>query len=77
MKTIWTKGLEPDASKEMKLHFSASTQLRKRLVAILEEKSDSKDATLLNADFNGQWAYRQAHGQGYKAALKEIMSILK
>lgn len=76
MKTVWTKGLEPDAKAEMKLHFNSSAQLRKRLGLILNEKSTSKDTEMLKDAFNEGWAHRQAYGQGYRQALREIQSIL-
>lgn len=38
MKTSWTKGLEPDAKKELELQFKASTIVRKRLKELLEDK---------------------------------------
>lgn len=77
MKTVWTKGLEADAKEEIKLHFNSGAQLRKRLGVILADKSDSKDCEMLQDRFDGEWAYKQAYGQGYRQALREIMSILK
>lgn len=76
MKTVWTKGLEPDSKAEMKLHFNGSVQLRKRLHTILADKSDAKDSEMLSDKFDEGWAHKQAYGQGYRQALREIMSIL-
>ena len=79
MKTVWTKGLEADAAKEMKLHFKGGLQLRKRLTSLCSEKIDAKDRTCMkDSEYeNAGWAYKQADAQGYKRALKEIMSLLE
>lgn len=79
MKTLWTKGLEADAKKEMALHFNSSAQLRKRLEHILADKASSADRKSMADDAfdNGNWAYKQAYTQGYRRAMQEISSILK
>lgn len=79
MKTIWTKGLEPDAKDEMKLHFNGSAQLRKRLGSILNEKIDAKNRESMKDDAydNPSWAFKQADAQGYKRAMTEILSIIE
>jgi hypothetical protein len=78
MKTVWTKGLEPDAAQEMKLHYNGGAQLRKRLSVIIEEKVISRDKSAMSDDgyTDAGWAYRQADTQGYKRALTEILALL-
>lgn len=79
MKTAWTKGLEPDAKAEMKLHFNGGTQLRKRLGTMLNEKIDAKDREAMKDDAydKANWAYKQADSQGYKRAMSEIISLIE
>lgn len=79
MKVQWTKGLEADAAKEIKLHFKSGLQLRKRLATLCREKMDAKDRACMNDtgyDSAG-WAYKQADAQGYKRAFKEILSLIE
>lgn len=79
MKTAWSKGLEEDAAKEIKLHFNGSVQLRKRLTTMLNEKIDSKLRESMNiSDYdNNNWAFKQADAQGYRRALSEIISLIE
>lgn len=79
MKVQWTKGLEADAAKEMKLHFKGGLQLRKRLSVLCKEKMDAKDrACMKDTEYDcAGWAYKQADAQGYKRALKEVMSLIE
>ena len=79
MKTLWTKGLEADAVKEMTLHFKSGVQLRKRLSSLCQEKMEAKDRVCMQESEydSANWAYKQADAQGYKRALKEIISLLK
>jgi hypothetical protein len=78
MKTIWTKGLEEDSAKEMKINFNGAAQLRKRLSIILNEKIATKDKNAMSdIEYeNAGWAYKQADTQGYKRAMREILSII-
>lgn len=79
MKTAWTKGLEPDAAKEIKLHFNGGVQLRKRLSHILDDKINTKEReSMKSSEYeNPNWAYKQADAQGYKRAMKEILSLIE
>lgn len=79
MKSAWKKGLEPDAAKEIQLHFNGSVQLRKRLTQMLSEKMAAKDRVAMSDveyDIAG-WAYKQADTQGYKRAMSEIISLIE
>ena len=79
MKTQWTKGLEPDAKSEMKLHFSSSVQLRKRLGVMLKDKIDAKNREMIKDDAydNPSWAYLQADSRGYQRAISEVLSLIE
>lgn len=79
MKTAWTKGLESDAAKELKLHFKSGLHLRKRLATLCQDKIDAKDrASMKDTEYeNSGWAFKQADSQGYKRAMKEIMSLIE
>ena len=78
MKTIWTKGLDKDASSEMKLHYNGGVQLRKRLSVLLAEKVQSKRKEMLKDTHyeNSNWAYLQSDAVGYQRALEEIADLL-
>lgn len=79
MKTVWTKGVEAEISKEIELQFKASAVIRKRLAAILEEKYNTADKSRLLKDAydSPNWAYKQADLVGYHRAITEILSILE
>ena len=78
MKTVWTKGLDLDAEKEMRADFKSSLCTRKRLVTIATEKLDlsTKDSRNKDNYENPNWPYLQADSRGYERALQEIISIL-
>lgn len=79
MKTSWTKGLDADEKKEVRLSYNGSGVLRLRLEGLLEDKIGTAEKE--SYDKNGyecpNWAYKQADLAGYKRALKEIISLLK
>ena len=79
MKTALTKGLDKDASKEIENAFGASALLRKRYAEILESKiklSEKEDRS--KEGYNcPNWAYKQADSQGYRRAIREVLSLLE
>lgn len=79
MKTVWTKGLESDAKDEIQVLFTSGARLRKRLSVIVAEKMDAKDReSMASTEYeNPNWPFKQADAQGYRRALKEILSILE
>lgn len=79
MKTVWTKGVETEATKEIELQFKASMVIRKRLAEILRDKYATADKSRLLKDAydTPNWAYKQADLAGYHRALSEILSILE
>lgn len=78
MKTVWTKGLEPDAEKLLKGDFISSQVVRKRLVEIAEEKMESsvKESRNKTNYESLSWPYLQADCRGYERALQEIISLI-
>lgn len=78
MKTVWTKGLEQDASGEMELAFKASGVLRQRLAELLKEKMDNRTKAMYSDKEyeNPNWAYKKADEVGYLRALSEVISVL-
>jgi len=79
VKTTWTKGVtDTQLCEDIKNAFQSSIVLRKRLAAILDDKTAEKE----RSDMNGEgyecpnWAYRMADSQGYKRALSEIISLI-
>jgi hypothetical protein len=79
MKTVWTKGLTPEQTVELKKDFVGAVILRKRLQELLDEKARlSREASISkDAYTNPNWAYLQADARGYERALNEIVSLLE
>lgn len=74
---VWTKHLKNDeeAKKRFESTLRNSSTLVSRLVEILKEK-DNTVASVTNADYdNPSWAYSQAHRNGYRQALKDILDL--
>lgn len=79
MKTVLTKGLDKDASNEIKLSFNASGLLRERYVELLIEKIKAADKESYSKEWYDcpNWAYKQADIAGYKRAMNEIIALFK
>lgn len=78
MKSSVVKGLEPDEAAEIKQSFVASKRLRKQLVNVFKEKSDTiLRLRISDEEYNSpSWPYKQADAVGYQRAISEIISIL-
>lgn len=78
MKTVWLKGLDPQATIECKQEFVGAARLRERLAALLEAKADEKRKAVRsgNAYENPNWALVQADAIGYEKALYEVISLI-
>lgn len=78
MKSIITKGLEPDVAKEIRGDFKSSLLLRKRIITLLEEKIDNARKGLRQKEnySSPSWAFLQADGVGYERALYEVISLI-
>ena len=79
MKTAITKGLVGEAKKEMEREFEASSLLRRRLTALLFEKTNTRRTKSISEDeySSPNWAYKQADVVGYERALHEVISLLE
>lgn len=78
MKADWTKGIEEDKKEEVRALYKASSRFRKRLQAVLEEKSSVKGrvASADNYDILN-WNLKQADTIGYLRALKDIIDLIE
>ena len=78
MKTIITKGLEPEYVLEIKGAFKASLPVRKRLQDILESKvQEHFKAQYAKDNYDSpSWSQQQADSMGYVRALREVISLL-
>ena len=77
MKTVWTKGLEGDAQRDMVGSYRASTVLRRKLHSICKDKAESA-FKLGKEGYNcPNWQLMQADTIGYQRALKEIQSLIE
>lgn len=79
MKTVWTKDLDAEKTREVGREFKEATLLRRRLTTILSDKLRQKHSESRSKDgyANPNWAYFQADAIGYERALTEILSILE
>lgn len=79
MKTVWTKGLTPEQTTELRKDFVASAILRGRMKDLLEEKVKlSRDGSMSkDAYTNPNWAYLQADARGFERAISEILSLIE
>lgn len=79
MKQSWTKGLEKEATTEMRMAFKSSLVLRKRLEVLLRSKEE--EATRIGRSKEGydcpNWAYKQADIVGYTRALNDILKLIE
>tara|TARA_R110000823_G_C15952958_1_gene502561 strand:- start:37981 stop:38223 length:243 start_codon:yes stop_codon:yes gene_type:complete len=79
MKQAWTKGLEGDASKEMRSHFLSASVMRKRMIKMLMDKElEASKAGRSKAGYDcPNWAFKQADMSGYIRALHDVISYLE
>ena len=78
MKTAWQKGLDAQEADEIRLAYIGSHAVRKRLVALLNEKISSQRGSSLSVskyDSPG-WPYLQADAVRYERALNEVISLI-
>lgn len=79
MKTVWTKGLTPEQTTELRKDFVGAAILRRRLQELLTEKQEaSRNASVSKDQYaNPNWAYLQADARGYERAILEVISLLE
>ena len=78
MKTEWTKGLDAQEAKDIRVNFKEALVMRKRLQEMLEKKASSswKLSTSKEGYESSSWAFKQADARGYERALLEIIKII-
>lgn len=78
MKTVWTKGLNPEQVIQLKQDYVGALLLRERLTEICKDKQDASVKKSRSEDgyTNPNWAYQQADARGYERALQEIISLI-
>lgn len=79
MKQSWTKGLKPDAAKEMRMAFKSSLIFRNRLAELIRIKEEENIRAGRSKDGYEcpNWAYKQADLVGYTRALNDIISLIE
>lgn len=79
MKTVWTKGLTPEQTTELRKDFVGSAILRGRMKELLEEKLKlSRDGSVSKDGYNNpNWAYLQADARGFERAISEVLSLIE
>lgn len=79
MKTVWTEGLETDVIREIKGDYVSSKLVRKRLKKILENKIETKRASVRkDENYNlPNWEKMVADAIGYERALYEVISLIE
>lgn len=79
MKQSWTKGLDSDAEKEIRMAFKSSLVLRRRLEKLIKDKE--AEAIRVGRSKDGydcpNWSYKQADTVGYTRALNDIINLLE
>lgn len=78
MKTVWTKGLTPEQTTELRKDFVGSAILRGRMKELLEEKLKLSRENTISKDAysNPNWAYLQADARGFERAITEVLSLI-
>jgi len=78
MKLSWTKGVARELTVDIRQNYKESLVLRRRLVAMLEDKASASTKTSRSKDGyeNANWAYLQADARGYERALQEVISLI-
>jgi hypothetical protein len=79
MLTIWTKNLKtPQEQDNFNNQVLGARPVLERLRDLLDEKTSELEATelTLKAYDNPNWAYQQAHKNGYKGAMKYLKDLI-
>lgn len=79
MKQSWTKGLDKELAAEIRANFKASLVMRRKLVDILERKSEAstKESRSKSNYTHNNWAYKQADARGYERAIQEVIELIE
>lgn len=79
MLTVWTKNLKtPEEQDNFNNQLLGARPVLERLTALIDEKSKELESTelTLKAYDNPNWAYQQAHKNGYKGAMKYLKELI-
>jgi hypothetical protein len=79
MKKSWTNGLEAESVGEMKMAYTSSLILRKRLVELLRVKEkENYKSNISKADYEcPNWSVKKADSIGYARALLDIIDLIE
>lgn len=79
MKQSWTKGLDTDYAKEIRMAFKSALVMRKRLEVLIGLKEEEAIRTGRSKEgYNcPNWAYKQADLVGYTRALNDIIDLIE
>ena len=79
MKQSWTKGLEEDNAKEIRMLYKSSLILRKRLEKMLRDKENEAIKASRSKDGYDcpNWSYKQADTVGYTRAINDIIALIE
>ena len=79
LSSLWVKHLKnPEDIEALNKAILGSTVLRNRLSSILKEKLealDSQECSVADYD-NPSWSHKQAHRNGQKASLVEVLKLI-
>ncbi len=78
MKKSITSGLDDLQAKEITAEYQSSATLRKRLVELLEKKSElAYKERIKNTTYESpNWGFIQADGVGYERAIFEMIALI-
>lgn len=79
MKKSWIEGLEKDISDEIRMAFTSSSILRKRLEVILRKKEEENyKLNISKNDYESpNWSFIKADSIGYARALNDIIKLIE
>lgn len=79
MKKSWTQGLEASLATEMKMSYTSSLILRRRLVEMLRVKErENYKSNISKDDYDSpNWSAKKADSIGYARALSDIIDLIE
>lgn len=77
LKTVWFKDLPKEEQEQFKQIVVGSKKVLDKLSKIVYNMSISGEKVSLDQYDSPSWSHKQAHQNGYNAALRDILDILK
>lgn len=76
---LWTRGLEPQLSLDVKQNYKESIVMRKRLKQMLLDRIEEvRIGSLTREKYDcPNWAYLQADAMGYERALRYLINLIE